>query len=92
VPEVLRHLPRVLAAAGHDADRATSGWTIATWLTAPHRGFGDRTPLELLRAGHVDQVVAAARDVAHALGSDERAALRDAARGSTRSASLAAAG
>lgn len=75
-PSVLRHLPRVLAAAGHDPERATAGWTIATWLTSPDPRVGDRTPLELLRADHVEQVVALAADVAHALGSAERAALR----------------
>ncbi|MFN8021114.1 MAG: antitoxin Xre/MbcA/ParS toxin-binding domain-containing protein [Acidimicrobiales bacterium] len=76
VPAVLRHLPRVLAAAGHDPERDASGWTVATWLTTPDPRFGDRTPLELLRADHVEQVLVAADDVAHALGSTERAALR----------------
>lgn len=80
VPSVLRHLPRVLAAAGHDPERASTGWTIATWLTTPDHRIGDRTPLELLRADHVDQVVALASDVAHALGSAERVALREPAR------------
>ncbi|CAB4601713.1 unannotated protein [freshwater metagenome] len=80
VPGVLRHLPRVLAAAGYDPERASTGWTIATWLTTPGHRIGDRTPLELLRADHVDQVVALASDVAHALGSAERVALREPAR------------
>ena len=80
VPAVLRHLPRVLAAAGHEPERDTSGWTIATWLTTPDPRFGDRTPLELMRADHVDQVLAAASDVAHALGTAERSALRSPAR------------
>jgi hypothetical protein len=79
-PGVLRHLPRVLAAAGFDPERATTGWTIATWLTTPDARLGDRTPLELLRADHVDQVVSLAADVAHALGTAERAALRAPAR------------
>jgi len=38
--------------------------------------MADRTPLELLRAGHAEQVVAAAADVAHALGTHERTAVR----------------
>lgn len=80
VPSVLRHLPRVLAAAGYDPERATTGWTIATWLTTPDPRLADRTPVELLRAEHVDPVVAVAADVAHALGSPERAALRVPAR------------
>ena len=79
-PALLRHLPRVLAAAGHDPERSVSGWTIATWLTTPDPRFADRSPLELLRADHVEQVVAVAADVAHGLGSDERAALRAPAR------------
>ena len=76
VPAVLRLMPRVLFAAGYQPDRAVTGWTIATWLTTPHHGMADRTPLELLRAGHAEQVVAAAADVAHALGTHERTAVR----------------
>ena len=76
VPTVLRHLPRVLAAAGHDPERTTSGWTVATWLTTPHPDLGHRSPLEVLRADHVDPVLALAGDVAHALGAAERTALR----------------
>ena len=56
-PGVLRHLPRVLAAAGHDPERASSGWTIATWLATPDPRVGDRTPLELLRADGLGHVV-----------------------------------
>ena len=46
VPTVLRHLPAVLAAAGFDPERPTTGWTIATWLTSPHPAFAERSPLE----------------------------------------------
>jgi hypothetical protein len=74
VPTVLRHLPRVLHAAGHDPERSTSGWTIATWLTTPHPDLGDRSPLELLRADLIHQVLALASDVALALGTAERTA------------------
>ena len=75
VPVVLRHLSRVLTAAGFDAERAVTGWTIAAWLTAPDPATSGRTPLELLRAGHVEQVVTAAAEVANSLGTGERAAL-----------------
>ncbi len=75
VPVVLRHLPRVLAAAGFDAERVVTGWTIAAWLTTPDPATSGRTPLEMLRAGHVEQVVSAAAVVANSLGTGERAAL-----------------
>jgi Protein of unknown function (DUF2384) len=74
VPSVLRHLPSILAAAGYDPDRATSGWTIATWLTTPDPALSSRSPLELMRADIVQPVLALAVDVALSLGVGERAA------------------
>jgi hypothetical protein len=71
-PAVLRHLPAVLDAAGYDPDRATTGWTIATWLVTRDEELG-ASPLQLLEAGHLPQVREAAREVRASLGVDERA-------------------
>jgi hypothetical protein len=71
-PAVLRHLPAVLDAAGYDPERATTGWTIATWLVTPDEGLG-ASPLQLLEAGHLPQVRHAVREVRASLGTDERA-------------------
>lgn len=71
-PSVLRHLADVLGAGGLDPDRATTGWTIATWLTTPDETLGGQAPVALLRAGHVQPVLDAAREVRASLGVDER--------------------
>lgn len=76
LPSVLHHLPRLLAAAGFDPNRAVTGWTIAAWLTTPDSALAGSTPLELLRADHIEPLLTIAADVAASLGSDERAALR----------------
>lgn len=36
--------------------------TVLAWLTAPKPGFGGSTPVELLRAGRLDEVLALAAD------------------------------
>lgn len=74
-PGILDLLPEVLAAAGYSPGRATTGWTIATWLTTSHPGLGDMTPVQLLAAGRGKQVVVLARQVADSLGVAERAAV-----------------
>ncbi len=69
---VLAHLPAVLAAAGFDPERPTTGWTIAAWLTTVDDSLDGASPLDLLRAGHRDPVLAVAADVADSLGTAER--------------------
>ena len=83
-PTVLTHLPLVLAAAGWDPARAVTGWTIAAWLTTPDPDT-ELTAVQLLRAGQVDTVLAAAAQVAESLGTAERAAHQDDSRSSRRS-------
>ncbi|WP_339573262.1 hypothetical protein [Pseudokineococcus basanitobsidens] len=55
--DVLRAVPEYLA----------SRWTLASWLTSPQPGLDGTTPVQLLREGAADVVVAAARDWARAL-------------------------
>lgn len=74
-PGILDLLPEVLAAAGYSPGRATTGWTIATWLTTSHPGLGGMTPVQLLAARRGKQVVVLARQVADSLGVAERAAV-----------------
>lgn len=76
--EVLRTLPRVLAAAGYDPQRPTTGWTIAAWLTTVDTRLGELTPVDVLATGHADQVLVAAREVAGSLGVHELEAARSA--------------
>lgn len=71
---LLPGLPEVLSAAGFDAERPTTGWTLASWLSTEDPDLGD-TPRELLAAGRVGPVVAAAEDLRFELGSDELAAI-----------------
>jgi hypothetical protein len=73
-PVVLRHLPTVLAAAGFDDRRPTTGWTIAAWLTTSDDHLGGLAPIEVLQSGHVDSLIELAREVRISLGVDERAA------------------
>ena len=75
-PGVLRKLPAVLEAAGFDPRRPVTGWTIAAWLTSPDERVGGLAPVELLEAGHLDPVVAGAREMRTSLGTDERAAVQ----------------
>lgn len=35
-------------------------WAAWSWLTAPHAGFGGNTPLDMLKTGETDRVMAAA--------------------------------
>jgi hypothetical protein len=42
--------------------------TIAAWLNGPNRRFGGRRPVELLRKGETDDVLAAARRYARTAG------------------------
>jgi hypothetical protein len=69
---VVPGLATVLVAAGYEPDRATTGWTIASWLCTDDSELGGR-PRDLLAAGHVELVAAAAADVRDELGADERA-------------------
>jgi hypothetical protein len=61
---VLEHIGRVIATAGYDRDRPTTGWSIASWLTTSDPRLDDRTPLDLLRAGQAESVLGLARIVA----------------------------
>lgn len=45
----------------------TEAWMVASWLTTSDPHLGDRTPITALRAGDLDEVEAAARQVATAL-------------------------
>ena len=74
-PGVLRRLPKVLDAAGYDPGRPVTGWTIAAWLTTPDEQLRGSAPVELLQADHLVPVLAAAREVRAALGTDERTAV-----------------
>jgi hypothetical protein len=69
---VLRHLPSVLGAAGYDPARPATAWSIASWLRTEDPEFNDLTPLEMVRAGHLDPVLAAARNLADAFGVRDR--------------------
>ncbi len=53
LPEIVQ----VLAAADDDL-------TVLAWLTAPKPGYGGSTPVELLRAGRIDEVRSLAADFA----------------------------
>lgn len=56
-----RLLPGIRQVVGVLAPAVASTWTIASWLTSPQPVFDGASALERLRAGEVDQVVAAAR-------------------------------
>jgi hypothetical protein len=45
----------------------TEAWFVASWLTTSDPAMGNRSPMEALRAGHTDQVLDAAREVAASL-------------------------
>jgi hypothetical protein len=67
---LLPALAEVLATAGLDAERPTTGWTIASWLCTVDPELGG-SPRELLAAGRAERVLAAARDLRAELGGDE---------------------
>lgn len=67
-------LAEVLATAGYDPDLPTTGWTLASWLCTEDPELGG-SPRELLAAGHLEPVLAAAGDLRWELGVDERAAV-----------------
>ena len=54
---VISGLPQVLAAL------AVSDFTKLNWLTKPHRAFHDKTPIEMLKLGEIEAVLAEARTV-----------------------------
>jgi len=64
-------LAEVLEAAGYDPRRPSTGWTVASWLATDDPDLGG-SPRGLLAAGHLEPVLAAARDVRFELGTDER--------------------
>lgn len=45
----------------------TEAWMVASWLATPDPELGDRAPFEALRAGAIDDVLGAARELAGAL-------------------------
>ena len=45
----------------------TEAWMVASWLSTPDPALGDRTPIAALRAGAVDDVLRAGRELASAL-------------------------
>jgi hypothetical protein len=49
------------------APTVTVPWTVASWLTSPQPSWDGARPLDRLRAGEVDEVVAAARRMARSL-------------------------
>lgn len=57
----MRDVVRVLAPV------VATSWTIASWLASPAPALDGRTPLEALRAGEADTVLALAREIAAAL-------------------------
>jgi hypothetical protein len=57
----MRDVLRVLAPV------VATSWTIASWLTSPAPELDGRTPLEALRTGELDAVLALARQTAAAL-------------------------
>jgi hypothetical protein len=61
---VLRGLADVLGQIEPDDAEA---WTVASWLTTPDPALGGRTPVDALRDGDTDPVLAAAADVAGGL-------------------------
>ncbi len=60
----LAGLPEVLAV--FDLDEVVR-WTVASWLTSPDPDLAGRTPIAALHDGDLDQVLAAAHDVAAGL-------------------------
>lgn len=44
-----------------------SRWTLASWLVSPRQAWGGQSPVQLLREGDVERVLAAARDWSGAL-------------------------
>jgi hypothetical protein len=57
-PRVVRDLPRVLAVL---ADNETDDWSQLRFLAGASARLGGRTPIDALKAGDVDTVLAAAR-------------------------------
>ena len=62
--KVIDGLDRVLDAV---PEQLVSRWTLASWLVSPEPDLDGSTPLEVLRAGGIEVVVAVARRWAHAL-------------------------
>lgn len=67
---LLSGLTEVLATAGLDPERPSTGWILASWLCTDDPEL-DGAPRELLAAGRVEPVLAAARDLRAELGADE---------------------
>lgn len=62
--DVVDGLAQVLGRIGADE---TEAWTVASWLTTTDPALGNRSPIEALRAGEVEAVLAAAGDLAEGL-------------------------
>ena len=75
----LAGLAEVLVAAGYDPAETTHGWHVASWLSTPDPRMGDQRPRDLLAAGSLAPVLAAAADVRYELGADEVSAVRSVA-------------
>ena len=63
-----RALPGIRAVIGILGPVVASPWTIASWLTSASTILDGRTPIQALRDGHIEAVMAAARQAAEALG------------------------
>lgn len=62
-----RVLPGIREIVGILAPAVETPWTIASWLASPQPSWQSRRPLDLLRAGAVDEVLAAARRMARGM-------------------------
>lgn len=60
-------LPGIREVADTLIPAVASAWTIASWLTSPQPSLNGAAPLERLRAGGVDVVLAAARRTARSM-------------------------
>lgn len=62
-----RTLPGLRQAVKLLAPAVATTWTTASWLTSPQPDLDERRPVDLLRDGQVDAVLAAARRTARAM-------------------------
>lgn len=62
-----RALPGLRDVVGELAPVVATAWTTASWLTSPHPDLGGARPVDALREGRADEVVALARRTARSL-------------------------